>query len=133
MRKKRLLTLRFFSHFRNFPTPRGSSVFSPLTDFSDFQVFKQFLRSNAVFDRKRSYSVTRLACRKFGVQSRSHRWNLPMKEKRGGLETPMTLNDIRAGDGGTSIRKKPQRSKQDESVAGSRHLRARDFNRESRG
>lgn len=56
-----------------------------------------------------------------------------MKEKRGGLETPMTLNDIRAGDGGTSIRKKPQRSKQDESVAGSRHLRARDSNRESRG
>lgn len=56
-----------------------------------------------------------------------------MKEKRGRLETPMTLNDIRAGDGGTSIRKKPQRSKQDESVAGSRHLRARDLNRESRG
>lgn len=133
VRKKRLLTLRFFSHFRNFRTSCGSAVFSPLTNFFHFQVFRQFLRSNAVFDRKRSNSITRLAHRKSDVQSRSRRWNLSMKEKRGGFETPMTLNDIRVGDCGTSIRKKSQRSKQDESVAGSRHLRARDFNRESRG
>lgn len=104
-------------------------IFAPY----EFLPFPGFYTIFTFERRVPSNSITRLAYRKFDVQSRSHRWNLSMKEKRGGLETPMTLNDIRAGDGGTSIRKKPQRSKQDESVAGSRHLRARDSNRESRG
>lgn len=52
-RNKRLITLRFFNHFRSFCTPCRSSVFSPLTNFSHFQVFTQFLRSNAVFHQTR--------------------------------------------------------------------------------